>query len=332
MKQNEWIDVAKGIGILLVIIGHSPFNPTIINIIFTFHMPLFFFMGGYLFNYSKYKKNTILFVSKKAKRLVYPFFITNIIVITFLYYFIKFHNSPIKNWIGIIYGNSAPLNPPNIFTNIVNVPSWYLLSLFCSFIILYIIAYSFEKYGLLYSIFLCCFFTLIGFTISKFVFLPWGLDIAFVSMIFMFSGYLANKYVFMPKIQIKNYIFIILIFFIVIEINGRVDMNTRLYKNLLLFIIGGLLGTYLTIDLSKRINRKESFLFRSLTYLGKNSIIILLYHAVTPWIILETIPNNYINIKEIIYNSGFLYFLNALIVSIFTIMIIKRMPLLKDVY
>lgn len=41
-KRVEWIDLAKGIGILLVIIGHSKIYGGLKIFIFSFHMPLFF--------------------------------------------------------------------------------------------------------------------------------------------------------------------------------------------------------------------------------------------------------------------------------------------------
>ncbi|MCF2657191.1 acyltransferase family protein [Lacrimispora saccharolytica] len=49
-SRINWIDTAKGIGIVLVVIGHTRFFPkAIIDMIFTFHMPLFFFLSGYVF-------------------------------------------------------------------------------------------------------------------------------------------------------------------------------------------------------------------------------------------------------------------------------------------
>lgn len=45
----EWIDVAKGIGIILVIMGHT-FQLDLVSPIYAFHMPLFFFLSGLLFN------------------------------------------------------------------------------------------------------------------------------------------------------------------------------------------------------------------------------------------------------------------------------------------
>ena len=42
----EWIDFAKGLTILLVVVGHTISNGLIRGSIFSFHMPLFFFLSG----------------------------------------------------------------------------------------------------------------------------------------------------------------------------------------------------------------------------------------------------------------------------------------------
>ena len=52
MKTNRlnWIDSAKGLLILLVVLGHmSDINGELKNWIFTFHMPAFFIISGYLY-------------------------------------------------------------------------------------------------------------------------------------------------------------------------------------------------------------------------------------------------------------------------------------------
>lgn len=50
-KRIEWIDVAKAICILLMIAGHTyPVGSKVRNIIFSFHMPLFFILSGYNFS------------------------------------------------------------------------------------------------------------------------------------------------------------------------------------------------------------------------------------------------------------------------------------------
>ena len=341
MTYEKWIDVTKGIGILLVILGHNNFSQSFLSVIHTFNMPLFFFISGYLFHYSKYKQNPNGFISQKFKRLVVPYFITNIIILctfTMLSFFKLYSfngNSPIKSLIGILYGNGAPLNPPTIFTNILDIPSWFLLSLFCASLILYIIVYSHEKHGLPLSIFLSLLFILFGYKISRYMLLPWSFDIACVSMIFMFSGYLIHYYkTIWPHNNFKsifyNFIFVLLLF-IVISINGSVDMNTRMYSNLFFFGIGGLLGTKVIIEFAKELSKKESLLTKIFVYFGKNSIIILLYQSFTPMLYLN-ILNNFVNINEIIYHSPILGSLNMLIFCIAMIFIIKRVPILNRIY
>ena len=69
-KRNEQIDVARGIAILLVILGHSfyfveaPLN----KIILTFHMPLFFFLSGLVAK----TEGGYRFVSGKIKTILLP--------------------------------------------------------------------------------------------------------------------------------------------------------------------------------------------------------------------------------------------------------------------
>lgn len=72
------VNIAKGIGIILVVIGHHqpPDTPTyFINLthaIYKFHMPLFFMLSGYLFigvDLQSYANH----IKKKIRRLLYPF-------------------------------------------------------------------------------------------------------------------------------------------------------------------------------------------------------------------------------------------------------------------
>lgn len=43
----EWVDIAKGIAIILMVMGHEVKNQWIYTVIFSFHMPLFFILSGY---------------------------------------------------------------------------------------------------------------------------------------------------------------------------------------------------------------------------------------------------------------------------------------------
>ena len=60
-KRIEWIDICRGLAIILVIIGHSNLETgmafNLKSIIYSFHMPLFFVLSGYLFYNIKDKKD-----------------------------------------------------------------------------------------------------------------------------------------------------------------------------------------------------------------------------------------------------------------------------------
>jgi fucose 4-O-acetylase-like acetyltransferase len=344
LTNKKWIDVAKGIGAIIVIFLHSGFSETYLKIGASFVLALFFLIAGYLFNYEKYKTNPEYFIQNKFKRLVVPYFITNIIILcTYaLLSFFKIYQvyneiefSSIRALIGVFYGNGAPLNPSTIFTNTLNIPSWFLLCLFCSSLLLYILTYSHKKYGLYISSLISFLIILFGFEISKYIFLPWSFDISCVSIVFMFPGYLIRYYErnWFSK-SFKNIYFSfasILLFFTVTLNNGLINMNQREYFNFAFFIFEGFLGTYITIKLAKEISSTESLLTKFFVFLGNNSLIIVLYHTFTPDFFINAL-NIFINIKETVYSIPILNFLNMLIFSIVTIIIIKRLPLLSKIY
>lgn len=77
MQREKWIDVVRGGAILLVVIGHSGCPEILYNLIYSFHMPLFFVISGYLYNYDKWNK-TLRFKSFFVNRLnayIKPYFI-----------------------------------------------------------------------------------------------------------------------------------------------------------------------------------------------------------------------------------------------------------------
>ena len=67
-ERIEWIDIAKGITILLVIVGHGTINGVLRGIIFSFHMPLFFILSSITFRLSE---NRDMFVRKTERAFVH---------------------------------------------------------------------------------------------------------------------------------------------------------------------------------------------------------------------------------------------------------------------
>lgn len=88
MQRLIFLDMAKAICIILVVIGHyhpenSPeWYSTVWKFIYSFHMPLFMFASGYIYIATKREQAYGSFIWKKAKRLMIPYFVTSVLVIT----------------------------------------------------------------------------------------------------------------------------------------------------------------------------------------------------------------------------------------------------------
>lgn len=100
-KRNAVITSVSGFGILLVVLGHSlgvppdqaasiaEENPSyrifykiVVDFIYMFHMPLFFFISGFLYYYSSsnFSSGLVAFLAKKAQRLLIPYFLISTLV------------------------------------------------------------------------------------------------------------------------------------------------------------------------------------------------------------------------------------------------------------
>ncbi|MDR0559648.1 MAG: acyltransferase family protein [Prevotellaceae bacterium] len=93
MEQTryQWIDIAKGIGIILVVYGHAMrglIKASIIDnqlfnyidtFIYSFHMPLFFLLSGIFFEKSIKKNMPGKFLTVKCKTILYPYVIYSLL-------------------------------------------------------------------------------------------------------------------------------------------------------------------------------------------------------------------------------------------------------------
>ena len=132
MKRNIALDITKGIAILLVIIGHCgsiPYMP-IRHLIFTFHMPLFFLISGYL-----YKKRGVKETLKKDLiHLGIPYAATCLVILLYylLYYFVtKSHNSePLQRYAFASIWGSGTIHKCKFFADFPIIGAiWFLPAL-----------------------------------------------------------------------------------------------------------------------------------------------------------------------------------------------------------
>lgn len=137
MSQNRDItfDMMKGIGIILVIIGHLAHGfGWLVPAIYTFHMPLFFILSGYFY---KEKKITEL-LHRDFRSLLVPYLLVTATTIIYGILVGAWQHAPEKTWYWINSFLYAGINNSGIG------PLWFLLAMFwCK--LLYNLLYKIVK-------------------------------------------------------------------------------------------------------------------------------------------------------------------------------------------
>lgn len=71
-QRSDTVNMAKAVGIILMVIGHSGCPQWLHDLIYVFHMPLFFFLSGYCLK-EHYLDQKLLFARKRMKRVWWTF-------------------------------------------------------------------------------------------------------------------------------------------------------------------------------------------------------------------------------------------------------------------
>lgn len=276
MTRNSTIDIAKGIGIILVVLGHTDFVWK--NFIYQFHLPLFFFLSGYVFNINKltsFKK----FFLKKIKALYLPF-------VVFETFFLLFHNFFVN--IGFYNGLSnvtlflSVNDTIKCFFKILTMgygeqlagPLWFLISTLEINLIFSVLAKISEREekGFPYILVVI---TIILYFCGCYVDLPRMLSQSLIGMFFYCGGFIYKKYE--DKINYKKIYFIcsfIILFFC--SFFNTVDISKLEIANKFLLMISGFAGVYFILFISEKCKfLKNKFML----YCGQNTIYILALHC-----------------------------------------------------
>lgn len=195
----HWIDALKGMGIMLVVFAHHSLPIALDTYIFSFHMPLFFFISGFLFDFGKYMESASIFVKSRFRSLIVPYF--GFALLTCLFYFlldtafqpgvtnIKFFEADALYGIYSILYALGPLIS-------YNPPLWFLTCLFVTELLFYGFAkrYYLEPKKLVLWLAAA---GVIGYLYPVYVpfRLFWNADVALSAVVFYGAGNLFRRYV-----------------------------------------------------------------------------------------------------------------------------------------
>lgn len=271
-KRIEWVDVSKGVGIILVVLGHTSFQ--LRNIIYGCHMPLFFFLSGIVFQREKYDFGGI--VKSRFNSLIIPYVF--FYLITYFYWLFvekSMRSFDIEWWqplLGLFYGSQW--HDLMIHNGIL----WFLPCLFITQILVYLIGAAKKVYVQVGLIVICVF---IGLLFKEN--LPWGINIALVASQFFFVAWLLRTKTQIRDVKLPVSLFSFIILFTVYVLgkyffHNEVDMAQCIYSNVFLFEIFAYIGIAAIIMLSITLCHISKPIKQILCYLGENSLVIFALH------------------------------------------------------
>lgn len=279
-KRIDYIDVARGLGIILVVIGHSgtPFR----NLIYLFHMPLFYFLSGYFYK-KEYSAHPLLFLKKRLKRLYIPFIKYGLIFLCLHNLFINIHLYKVE----LKYYNLI-----TFFKSFINILTfqnteqllgsfWFFSSLFITEALFVFISFftmkNITKRKELIRFLVVALCSCFGYLLSIYnIHLIRNIDISFSVLILFYLGYLYNQH----KDKVKNNIYLFIFFLInlvILNYLGRIELSQNYYENPFYLIVCSLSGIYVILCISKFLCTHK-FNITFIKYLGKNTIPIMALH------------------------------------------------------
>ena len=287
-KRLDYLDMAKGIGIILVVLGHIVYTEQHIMIwIASFHMALFFVISGILMGLKdKPIRDIKAEIVHIAKGILIPY-----AWFSGLDFLLDIGNV----LLGKISQEAFWRNLVSSVTFYGKSVLWFLTALFIAEAILIVLrAKCKDTVGIVVTVVIAAIAVVCKYGIDK-VYGMYADSFAMVSLLnvvrtlirgcivlpYLSAGYYVTKYVKKtdalcePKrrYQVAFAVILLLINIIVAIENGSVDTNNMILGNVFLYYTGGLAGSFAIVLLCKNM-----WSLKPLTYIGRNSLIIMATH------------------------------------------------------
>ena len=174
-----WIDVAKTVGIFLVVFSHLGQSGFAESFLWTFHVPLFFFISGYLTK----PRGDCEFLAGVTRRLVLPFiyiYVVTVLLTTVAHSDYDVH-SILRALAGVFYGTHS-------YPWFVNDALWFLPSLIT---VEFLYTFCVRRFALSYLLFLAVSYALYR---QHYLDLFFSIDLSLLGLNFFLAGVLAHRF------------------------------------------------------------------------------------------------------------------------------------------
>lgn len=273
-QRKDFIDIAKGIGIILVVLGHLDGGEQLSRyMIYAFHMPMFFMLSGV---FADTKKPFKEYFVKSAKTLYLPYFILTV-ADAVIFGAIRLITG--GNALGVIKADAIALLGFGFETN--NRPLWFLFALFVIRLVYYFADKNkYVKYFVMVASLM-------------FILAPSHFELpqkciylmAIPGLGFYILGNLMKAEILNTDKIIKGHTLASVLIFVALTVglgfianeNGMIDMTWYNYSEPELFLAGSMFGTIAVIILSALISNLK-IPSKVLCFFGRNSVIIMCAH------------------------------------------------------
>lgn len=322
MSRKAYLDYAKGIGAMCVIVGHMTTYPRgIRSAIYTFHIPLFFIITGILFYYRPISKDFKSYAKGKVKRILLPAFFFELVM--YVWIIIKNFIEPGYDLSGLVkrfFGIFLQIVDSDFCGNLWFFPT-YFLAVLCMYFVLKLDKKSYP--GL--TVVLIGFSYVLAYILPE-LYLPWHIEIVPACMGYMTLGYIlagiygnvkSNKKIYRVDIDLMNIIGGGIVWILCYLLYGNhYDLYSHTFGNLILDTLMATAGTVVIIIACKYVDRSEMFpkcCKNVLNFIGQNSMEFYGVHAIMVGI-LNTIIRHFIS-------EGVLYSWPGIFISLFSLMV-----------
>ena len=279
-KREEFIDIAKGIAILCVIIGHTwknayPADKRLMVFIYSFHMPLFFILSGWCLKSTDVKISSV--IVKKIKQLVVPYvvinFIRTMIMSTELFLKTEF-------WRSLFYAAGRDMQKGIDGKPVSQIGmTWFLMSLFMCQILYLCVKKISEEYEVSMWLLIIC-LAMMASQLRDYFWLPLGIQAGVYGMFFYHSGcVMKEKKIFekdLKKLPVGSILIGLFVWLLDIKV-GCVGVHQASYG--IISLAAPVCGTYFVVKLSQFIYVKGAKISRFLSWCGRFSLYIYAIHA-----------------------------------------------------
>lgn len=276
MNQDEyWINVSKVIGAYLMILGHRHLvGELYTQLIFSFHMPLFFILSGMLYHHRPIKET----FKRVLRSLLVPFAIMTLLWIIWYFVLLIKNDIPISNIVPYAIGSIiSPGNNYKMFHPLCAY-LWFIMAL----AIIKILTSLVHRKTLILIISMFC--LLIDVILIKYqIHLPFTLNSVLLAIPFFAIGYTFQEF-FNRKLSYDAEIGITLLGIISVLIigsfNGKVDINNNCFgNNIFLYLICGITGTMAVFSLSRLLCVVIPKKFKVINVLSKGTLLVVGFSA-----------------------------------------------------